>query len=83
MHGPTRIFWANLTAFSLEAAVEVQHLRAHDEELADLKWEIDGGTAAAPQGDAARLRAENEQLRTQLAEQVVYVPSRRPCLHLA
>ena len=83
MHGPTRIFWANLTAFSLEAAVEAQHLRAHDEELADLKWEIDGGAAAAPQGDAARLRAENEQLRTQLAEQVVYVPSRRPCLHLA
>ena len=76
-----------------KAAVEVQHLHAHDEELAHLKRDIYARMshgvssqchgsipAAAPQGDAPRLRAENEQLRAQLTEQVPY---RRPCLHSA
>lgn len=65
-----------------KAAVEVQHLHAHDEELAHLKRDIYARMshgvssqchgsipAAAPQGDAPRLRAENEQLRAQLTEQ--------------
>ena len=65
-----------------EAAVEAQHLHAHDEELTDLKREIGGGASAAPREVAAQLRAENEQLRAQLAEQV-YIPSQRPCLHFA